>query len=187
MNLKRNLIKILGIICIVISILILSYKLYQKITRDNYINTELDIFYKQYDNQGNQIRIEKTSYLLVLEIPRINLKEGVYNIDDYRNNISLNVSILPTSILPNEKNSVLLLAAHSGTAANAYFKNLHKLNLGDKINIYYDGLIYQYEINNIYTKDKNDDFYLKKYDKKTLILITCLNDFKYLILEAKNI
>ena len=187
MNLKRNLVKIIGIICILISILIFSYKLYQKIVRDNYTNTELNIFYKQYDNQGNHIRIEQPSYLLVLEIPSINLKEGVYNIGDYRNNISFNVSILPISILPNEKNSVLLLAAHSGTAANAYFKNLHKLNLGDKINIYYDGLSYQYEINNIYTKDKKDNFYLKKYDKKTLILITCLNDFKYLILEAENI
>lgn len=187
MNLKRKLVKIIGIICITIGLLIFNYKLYKKIVRYNYTNAELNIFYKQFDNHGNRLKIEKSSYLLVLEIPNINLKEGIYNIEDERNNISFNVSILPMSILPNEKNSILMLAAHSGTASNAYFKNLHNLNLNDKIKIYYNGLIYQYEIKNIYSKDKKDDFYQKKYDKKMLILITCLNDYKYLIIEAENI
>ena len=122
---------------------------------------------------------------MILEIPIINLREGIYNFDNKKNTIETNVSILKNSILPENDNSVLLLAAHSGNSDNAYFKNLYKLKYNDSVNIYYNKNLYKYEVNNIYVINKSDDFFIKKFNKKTLILITCLDNYKYLIIESQ--
>lgn len=184
----KKVIRFIGIILIIISLIYFIYYLLFILINNLNKDIELNTFFKQYDNLGNNITIDNSSsYLLVLEIPVINLKAGIYNIDDDRNNIDLNVSILSSSILPNQNNSILLLAAHSGNSWNSYFKNLNKLKMNDIINIYFEDTLFKYEVDNIYIQNKKTNFYLKKYAQKMLILITCLDNFQYLIIEAKNI
>ena len=57
--------------------------------------------------------------------------------------------------MPDVINGVLVMAAHSGTNNNAYFTNLDKLEINDRINIYYNNLKYQYEIIDYYKIEKN--------------------------------
>ena len=98
---------------------------------------EINIFFKNYNNSGNKVNHEVSEYLMVLEIPKLNLKYGVYDIYDERNNINLNVTILKESILPDKENSLILLAAHSGNSLVSYFKNLYNLKYNDDINMEY--------------------------------------------------
>lgn len=185
---RRKIYKILGLILILISLFyfIIKFYLYFKIIKAK--NEEMSVFFKQYNNIGNKIELNHnvTDYLLVLEIPKINLKQGVYNKYDYRNNIDKNVSILVESIRVNSENSLLLLAAHSGNSFYSYFKDLNKLKLKDQIIIYYENEKYIYKVINIYNMPKSSELGMPEIKNNHLILITCLNDYTYLIIEAED-
>ncbi len=185
---RRKIYKILGLILIFISLFYFIIKLY---LYHNFIKTrneEMSIFFKQYNNIGNKIEMDNTvtNYLLVLEIPKINLKQGVYNKYDLRNNIDQNVSILVESNRIDNKNSLLILAAHSGNSLYSYFKNLDKLQLKDQIIIYYENKKYIYQVTSIYNMSKENQLSIPEIKTNHLILITCLNDYNYLIIEAEN-
>ena len=179
----KKLVNTIGIFLILFSTFIIVIKFTIKLIYNMDKEEKINIFFEEYNNNGN--KIEKDDYLMILEIPIINLREGIYNFDNKKNTIETNVSILKNSILPENDNSVLLLAAHSGNSDNAYFKNLYKLKYNDSVNIYYNKNLYNYEVNNIYVINKSDDFFIKKFNKKTLILITCLDNYKYLIIESQ--
>jgi len=178
----KKIINFIGIFLIIVSILIFAEKVVINLVNNKDKEEKIEIFFKEYNNDG--FKIIKENYLMVLEIPTINLKEGIYSFDSKKNTIEENVAILEYSSLPDNDDSILLLAAHSGNANNAYFKNLNKLNYDDIINIYYNKNLYEYKIINIYTINKSDGFSLNQYDKKALILITCFDNYQYLIIES---
>ena len=180
---KRSLRKI-SLLLILVSILYFCYDFYKQIDIKNKQNQEINLFFKQYNNNGNQITKENSDYLMILEIPKINLKQGIHNFKHKNNNIDVSVTILNESVLLTEDNSVLFLAAHSGNSNYSYFKNLNKLELNDEVIIYYNEKNYTYHINSIYTMSKEKDFFIKNNSKSKLFLITCLDDYKYLILEG---
>lgn len=179
----KKIVNIIGIFLIIVSTFFLVKKLITKLIYNINKEEKINIFFKEYNNDGNKIL--KDDYLMILEIPTIKLNEGIYDFDNDKNNIEKNVSILKYSSLPDNDNSILLLAAHSGNADNAYFKNLYKLKYNDLINVYYNKNLYKYKVNNIYVISKNDDFFVKDFNKKTLILITCFDNYKYLIIESQ--
>ena len=76
---------------------------------------------------------EKTNKIGYLQIDSIKIKEPIYEINSKENNIEEHVTILKESILPENDNSIVFIAAHSGTGNIAYFKNLDKLNINDLI------------------------------------------------------
>ena len=78
----------------------------------------------------------KNSYIGLLEIPKIKLMKGFYNIESSQNNVNKNIEVIKNSTMPNQNNSILVLAAHSGYGKHAYFSNLTDLILNDEINIY---------------------------------------------------
>ena len=191
---KRKKFRLIGLILILIGSIYLSYKffIYVKIKKLNEEN--IITYFKQYNNLGNQLEV-KSEYLMVLEIPKLNLKQGIYNKNDIRNTIEQNVSILNESIKIDNQNSLLILAAHSGNSIYSYFRNLSKLSLNDMLIIYYEGKRYIYKINNIYQMKKTIDLKLLdiKINKlkleninKKIVLVTCLDDDTYLIIEAMN-
>lgn len=153
---------------------------YKEYTKQNETKKELTFFFKQYTNDGHKMESE---YLMVLEIPKINLQKGIYNISDKRNNIDENVTIL--NIEDNLK--YLVLVSHSGNAFNAYFNDLYKLYFDDSVIIYYNKQKIEYKVKRIYRHNKNKNFHLKQNDENKLILITCLNKEKYLIIECIKI
>lgn len=115
-----------------------------------------------------------TYYIGYLEIPRISLYRGFTNKDSTANDISVNVEIHQKSSFPGEKAGNVIFSAHSGTNYNAYFKDLYKLEEGDKAYIYYNDIKYTYIIDNIYNVPKvgKASIYRDK-NKNTLTLITC--------------
>ncbi len=91
--------------------------------------------------------------------------------------------------MPDEENSIIFLAAHSGTGTIAFFKNLDKLIKGDKIELKYKNKIYQYQIDKIWEENKTGYIHINKTEKKQLILTTCSpkNNNKQLIINSNLI
>lgn len=108
-----------------------------------------------------------------LKIDKINLFQPLLKKESVHNNIEENVTILKDSIMPTEKNSIVFLAAHSGSGSIAFFKDLNKLEVGDIIELKYKNQIYHYQINNIWEERKNGYIHVNKTKLKQLILTTC--------------
>ena len=114
------------------------------------------------------------SYVAVLEIPKINLKKGIYKLGSKYNNVNRNIAILSPSDYPDVKNGNFVLAAHSGSGYISFFKNLYKVDNGDMAYVYYNNVKYSYKITYIYKQEKTGKINVfRPYDKSTLMLITC--------------
>ena len=138
-------------------------------------------------NEG-AIKIEKVKnvrsddYLGIIEIPKINLQKRLYDINSYQNDVNKNIEILDSSDMPNVLGGNLILAAHNGNTSVGYFRNLHKLKLGDEVNISYNDVNYTYEITKIYDVLKTGKVNIKRDKSKTTItLITCLGSDRQLV------
>lgn len=132
------------------------------------------------EQQSENYYVDYSKYLGVLEIPKIRLKRGFYNLGSKYNNIQYNVSMVEGSTLPDVVNGNLILMAHSGNAYISYFANLYKLGIGDDAYVTYAGNSYHYQIVNIYEVEKNGTVTIhRNYDKTTLTLITCTKDNDY--------
>lgn len=108
-----------------------------------------------------------------IQIDKINVKEPFYSIDNPKNTIDQHVSILKESIPPTEENSILILAAHSGTTDISFFNDLNQLGIKDEIKITYLNEKYIYQVKEIWREKKNGFIHIKKEDEKQLILTTC--------------
>ena len=106
-------------------------------------------------------------------INKINLNEDLYPINNKHNNIEEHVTILKESTMPDKDNSILIIAAHSGTGKIAYFNDLNKLDLEDEITIIYKNKKYKYIVNEIWEEKKNGYIHINKDNKKQLVLTTC--------------
>lgn len=189
-NIKTNKILIIGIILIVIGIaytvipfiMNLNKEVKEEKQIEDYLNISIPIIneeqtqeeIKEPNNTNTQM-----NYLMVLEVPKISLKKGIYNKDSKYNTVNYGIQIMKDSNMPIEELGNVILASHRGTSSIAYFNNLEKLNNGDLVNIYYQGTKYIYEINNIYEQDKTGTIQIKKDNtKSTITLITCKRNSK---------
>ena len=121
----------------------------------------------------NQV-IDYSKYLGVLEIPRIGLKRGFYNVGNRYNNIQYNVTMVGGSDLPDVPNGNLILMAHSGDAYISYFAYLWKLEIGDYAYVTYNGVRYQYQIKDIYNVEKIGVVQIRRnYEATSLTMVTC--------------
>ena len=184
-NKKYLLLILIGIFLIVISI---SFHLFDYINEVNYenINQEkieefFEIENKDEDIITNETKLEDNKqndiFMAVLEIPKINLKRGIYDKSNINNNVDKNIFILNESILPSEEvNSHILLASHSGNSYISYFRNLYELNLNDKVYFYYQGIKYIYEISDKYEIEKTGTIKLSFDNQDDIALMTCINN-----------
>ena len=108
-----------------------------------------------------------------IKINKINLIQPLYKVESKENTIEKNVTILKESSSPEEENSILILAAHSGTGKIAYFEDLDQLEIQDEIEIIYNQKNYYYEVKEIWEEKKNGFIHINKEEKKQLILTTC--------------
>lgn len=126
------------------------------------------------DEQQPQESVITESYAAVIEIPKINLKKGIYKLGSKYNNVNRNVAILSPSDYPDVSGGNFVLAAHSGNGYISFFKNLYKLSAGDETYIYYNDQKYIYKITYIYKQPKTGTINVyRPYGKTTLMLITC--------------
>ncbi len=140
-----------------------------KTSKNNYIEDTQE--YKENEN---------VDLLLILEIPKINLKRVVYNFYSDKNTIEKNVMIMSESDLPNVLNGNVILEAHSGNDYISFFNRLNELTVNDEVYIYYQGIKYIYSVDNMYDVDKDGNVEIfRNKNRNTLSLITCKNDNQY--------
>lgn len=178
------------IIKLLIILLIINFK----ITYKEKIIKEENIKITNITNkEKNQVTIDKKPTTEIkknigfLKIDKINLNNKIYDINSKHNNIEENVTILKTSENLKDKNSLIVLAAHSGEGKIAYFNKLIELSEGDEIELKYYNETYIYVVNHIYEQEKNGYIKFSKKNESQLILTTCSiqNNKMQLIVEAK--
>ena len=124
--------------------------------------------------QKEEVVVDYSKYFGILEIPRIGLKRGFYNLDSKYNDIEYNVTMVRGSQMPDVDRGNLILMAHSGDAYISYFAYLYYLQIGNSAYITYNGNKYTYNLVNKYDVEKNGTVKIfRSYDKTTLTLITC--------------
>ena len=124
---------------------------------------------------SNNIIIEKdNNYIYAkLIIDKIGINKNLYEIDNPNNNIEKNITILKESIMPDKKNSIVFIAAHSGTGEIAFFEELDKLEENDEVILIYNNKKYIYKVLNIWEENKNGYINVNKEKENQLILTTC--------------
>ena len=185
---NKKLLILLGLISVILGIALIFNKMYL-----NYLNSQneydsLNIFFdEQFNDDVNNEEIGKIedikadstksnfiNYIAVLEIPKINLKRGLVDINSIENNVNKNIQILKESTMPNNENGNLILASHSGNSSVSFFQKLDYLDIGDVAYIYYNSKIYQYSVVNKYEIEKTGNLTLSNNKAgNKLILITC--------------
>ena len=191
-KIKNKIQLIIGLI-LIISGLIIYLMPYIKTEQNKKIeNSKIKEYIKRVNINNNKVE-EQTSinnevktnkdinYFMILEIPKINLKKGLYNINSKYNKVDYGIEVLKESEMPNKESSNLILASHSGNSRIAYFKHLNKLKIGDKVYIYYDGIKYEYKISNFYQKEKDRTISIDSSKYTRIILITCVDNEEQLI------
>ena len=187
MSLKRFY-KVLGILLLVVIICVISIvSNYNKTIKEinlanDYIeDTTITTIISNNINikTTEEIKHKDNNYLMILEIPKINIKKGIYDKNDKNNNVDKNITILNQSDMPDKEKGNVILASHNGNSKASFFKHLEDLNLDDLANIYYLGIKYIYQVYKIDIVDKIGTVKVNKnsnYDN--LILISCKNGTK---------
>ncbi|MCX4249313.1 MAG: sortase [Bacilli bacterium] len=126
------------------------------------------------ENKSFEEKENHYEYLGILNIKDIKLNRGFYSKESPLNDLSKNIYYLKESIPLEEKNSMIILAAHRGTSKISFFNNLDKLKIGSEIELNYKGENYKYILSFKYNelKDGRLSIYRDK-NKDSLILITC--------------
>ena len=187
MSLKR-LYKVLGILSLAVIICVIfmvnnynktieEFNLANEYIEDTTITSTLS---NNINNKTTkEIKHKDNNYLMILEIPKIKIKKGIYNKNDKNNNVDKNIMILNQSDMPDKEKGNVILASHNGNSKTSFFKHLEDLNQDDLANIYYQGIKYIYQVYKIDIVDKIGTIKVNKnsnYDN--LILISCKNGTK---------
>ena len=185
---KNNLLSIIGILIIFLGISFFIYENFKKESLNKLNEDRVDIFFNEEivtpepTESKESVKKNKTAnynYIAVLEIPSINLKRGLVDIDSYYNNVKYNLEILKGSNMPNILNSNLIIAGHNGNSYVSFFKSLDKLKQGDKIFLYYQGKRYEYSFEYSYEVNKDGTIEINRDPTETTVtLITCKKNIK---------
>lgn len=125
---------------------------------------------------NNDIKISNVidnEYLGYIYIPKINIKKNLFSIESNKNNIEYNVEILKETIFPDKDNSIVFLAAHSGSGNNAFFNDLKHLNNNDEIILSYKNTIYKYIVIDKKEVLKNGYITGNRQANDEIVLTTC--------------
>lgn len=182
---KSNKLFIISVINLVIGITLFTYNsvydyylnMLDKNKVDNYISdSKIKVNIVSIDNENTINNEEVNNYLGIISIPKINLEQGFYDIDNPLNNVDKNIELISNSNMPDVENGTLILAAHSGNDRVSYFNKLYKLNIDDEIEIIYNKSKYLYKLIDIYEVEKTGSITLHNINNITsLVLVTCSN------------
>ena len=178
---KKNKYRLIGILFVVIGIIVGIIPIFLKSKEQKEMNAQIDSFLESPSSPSRTSDVvlsppieEEETFLMVLEIPKVNLRRGIYSKDSKWNSIEYNVTILEESNFPDDEYGNVILAAHNGPADIAYFNQLHQLEVGDMAYVYYNGIKYGYEVSDIYDVAKDGTVEISRNQNlNTLTLITC--------------
>lgn len=169
------------IVSIVLVSLFFTYQNHNSFKNKGIEKNEVENFIKIVTkNQLEDKKNTKEEYNMVLEIPKLQLKKGLYLPGHILNHIDHNITVHEKTTFPDvNSESNIILMAHSGTGEKAYFNKLLQLNKDYFVNIYYKHTKYIYLINTIYEIEKTGSANIKRdINKKSVTLITCSQDDK---------
>ena len=188
-KLKNSTLILVGIIILTLGICIGLYEYFEERKNKTFSNMNITLYEKEQPENimepNEQIKEGKpeenkeltpiiNTYSGVLEIPKINLKNGFYGLDSPYNNVDYNITVINGSTYPTEENNNLILAAHSGDCPVCYFENLYKLSIDDIAYLNYKNVKHSYKIVDIYEVEKDGTVAIyRDYNKSVLTLITC--------------
>ena len=191
-KLKNSTILLIGIIIVSVGICVGLFEFFETKKNKTFSNMNILLYESEQplnivesnknieNKQEEQIKeqennnVQNINYIGILEIPKINLKNGFYGLDSVYNNVDYNVTVINGSTFPGQENNNLILAAHSGDCSYCYFDKLYKLQIGDIAYISYKNVKYNYEIVDIYEVEKDGTVAIyRDYSKNVLTLITC--------------
>ncbi len=116
----------------------------------------------------------KVNYIAILKIPKIKLERGLVEPSSYLNNVNYNLQWIDGSSMPDQVNGNVIIAGHSGSARDSYFRKLDQLVIGDSVSIDYKNRTYNYKVVDIYDIEKTGKAeIIKNKNTTTLTLITC--------------
>lgn len=183
----KKILIILGALFILIGAVLFSYSLYSDFKYKSEDIQKINDFFEDFNDKlkmpesiyENDKPIEKEkdntnlSYLGVIEIPKIKLKSGFVLSNNLFTTMDRNISVYPTSKMPNEKGNFILFA-HSGNSRVGYFKDIYKLSNNDMIYIYFKAKKYIYKIKETLEVSKSNHIPLaQNQDNFRITLITC--------------
>ena len=144
----------------------------KKIEKDS--EEEKEIIEETQKQENNYNLANNPDYFGYIQIPKINLTQGLVQLNSPNNTVDRNIQTIYPSDYPDVENGNLILAAHSGSSSIAYFKRLYLLKTNDQVTVIYNNEKYIYNIVNIYTVPKNGKVAIyRNQHKTTLTLITC--------------
>ncbi len=188
----RNFIKNLGLILVILGHYYFCGYVLAEVhgTESNDFPVVLDKSNEKKDDENNlgteskvlKNEVLEDEYLGIISIPKIGLRKKLYDIGSYRNDVDRNIEILASSKMPDVMGGNFILAAHNGNTSLGYFRDLHKLKVGDEVTIDYKNKNYVYEVSKIYDVLKTGKVAIKR-DKSqsTITLITCLGNDRQLV------
>ena len=189
-NRHNDLIKCIGLFLLVCGAFMFIYNQTMKTRLNEENNLKIEEFLENETNEEivveedikeetNTSNVSSYDYIAVLEIPSINLKRGLVDPSSKYNNVNYNIQIINKSTMTDVVNGNLVLAGHNGASYVSFFRNLDKLNINDKIYIYYGGYKYEYSLSKIYDTPKDGNVEVHRDNSKTTItLITCKKNTK---------
>lgn len=214
-EIKKSQILLIGSLLVFVGILVIFWNNFLVLRDEVYSDLKVDIVIEKNDGKKDITKVPVTNnlpedtnqesnntnaptnsninydnYLGVLEIPRISLKRGFFDINSKYNDIQYNVTMVKGSTMPDKVNGNLILMAHSGDAYISYFAYLYMLKPGDPVYVTYEKKKYTYRIVNIYDVPKVGQVTINRnYNRTTLTLITCTknNDQSQTIYIAEQV
>ena len=128
---------------------------------------------------------EETDVEISLSIPKLAFNRLLYPLGDSRNSLEQNIIFIEGSSMPDQIGGNVVIAGHSGNSKISYFKDIHKLDIGDIFFLKYRGIDYRYEIAKRYLVEKTGKVeVIRDRRKKTATLITCYGKDKQLVIIA---
>ena len=137
---KEEAMLIVGSLLLIIALILLNYDKILEVNNEIYNEIQANIYKEQMKNDNISVNIDvdyvekdnlevpkpennnSVKYLAFIEIPKINLNQGILPKTSYYNNVNYHVEILDIADYPDKINGNFILAAHSGTSNIAYFK-----------------------------------------------------------------
>ena len=128
------------------------------------------------DKKPEKAQLEEGKGIGILNIPKINLEIGIIEGVSYED-IKYVVGHFPGSPMPGEKGN-FSIAGHRISYYGQAFKDIDKLEKGDKVKVTYNGKDYTYEITDMYEVTPNETEALNPTKDATITIVTCTTDAK---------
>ncbi len=128
------------------------------------------------EKKPEKAQLEEGKGIGILNIPKINLEIGIIEGVSYED-IKYVVGHFPGSQMPGEKGN-FSIAGHRISYFGQAFKDIDKLEKGDKVKVTYNGREYTYEVTDMYEVTPNETEALNPTKDATITIVTCTTDAK---------